>query len=116
MSVFIIAAGDTLPDLEMQLKVNGVAYDLSGGKQVKLYLESRATGDLVVDGEDAVIDNAATGMVRFRWTPGAGQTVASGGYRGQWAVIDPNDGSRRFMFPNDKPFDLTITGSLKPVS
>ncbi len=64
--------GDTLTRIYVTLTQDGAARDLTG-KTVKIYIQDNA-GNLVVDGDDATIDDAEEGQVS--WNPATADMVS----------------------------------------
>lgn len=99
-NALILKKGDRKPEAEVQLlQADGTGgtepVDLSGGN-VKFYAAEPDTGNLLIDGEDATIIDAANGKVRYQWT--SGDTDKAGIWKGEF-IATFSDGD--LTFPND---------------
>jgi len=103
----ILKQGDQKPEVEVQLLQadgNGGTQpvDLSGAN-VKFYAVNPATNELLIDGEDVTIIDAANGEVQYQWT--SGDTDQSGRWLGEF-VATYSDGD--LTFPNTGFIDVII--------
>jgi len=103
----LLKKGDRKPEVEVQLLQadgNGgtTPVDLSGAN-VKFYAVNPTTGELLINGEDAIIEDAANGEVSYQWT--SGDTDESGVWKGEFVAIF-SDGD--LTFPNTGFIDVII--------
>lgn len=83
--------GDERPPVEAQLlDANGDAIDLSGSsvQEVRFLMEDDSTNETIVDAP-AVIDNASTGEVVYRWQDG--DTDTPGKFESEFRVVFSSD-------------------------
>lgn len=103
----VLKQGDQKPEVEVQLLQQSSSggtepVDLSGA-DVKFYAVDPTTNELLIDGENVTIVDAANGEVRYQWTSG---DVDSYGFWKAEFVATYSDGS--LTFPNTGFIDVII--------
>jgi len=86
MPEIYIVKGDLNPDVRAQLIFpDGTKPDLTGGQTVKFYM-SDDNGNVLIDGHDAVIVDAANCIVRYIWQ--TGETELIGPCHAEFKIFD----------------------------
>lgn len=108
----ILKQGDQKPEVKVQLLQNDgnggtTPVDLSGAN-VKFYAVNPNTNDLLINGENVTIEDAAQGKISYQWT--SGDTDEPGFWKGEF-VATFSDGD--LTFPNTGFIDVIVNPDAK---